>query len=138
MFGGTSGGPIKHDKLFFFADYQGTRLVEGVDSGAILVPSAADKTGNWRMWRFGYACNSAAHTVQNGGWCSLGRHLTQQFGYPVTAGEPYYTSGCTSSAQCVFPNAVIPKSAFSTPANALMKYIPNPNLGSVFHHFGLR
>src|SRR6266436_2345935 len=29
QFGGTVGGPIKHDKLFFFADYQGWRRIKG-------------------------------------------------------------------------------------------------------------
>src|SRR5271165_4678427 len=41
----------------------------------------------------------------------------------VTAGEPYYTQGCTSYAQCVFPNAQLPTSAFSPIATNLLKYI---------------
>jgi hypothetical protein len=38
QFGGTLGGPIRHDKVFFFADYQGTRQTQGIDTGNISVP----------------------------------------------------------------------------------------------------
>ncbi len=46
QFGGTLGGPIKHQKVFFFGDYQGTRTNEGIPSGVITVPSLQDRTGN--------------------------------------------------------------------------------------------
>ena len=52
--------------------------------------------------------------------------LSNKLGYAVSAGEPYHTSGCTASSQCVFPNAVIPQSAFSAPSAALLNYIPTP------------
>jgi hypothetical protein len=37
MFGGTAGGPIKKDKLFFFGDYQGMRIPSGTTSNAQLL-----------------------------------------------------------------------------------------------------
>jgi len=36
QFGGTLGGPIKKDRLFFFGSYQGTRQVNGLDNTASL------------------------------------------------------------------------------------------------------
>jgi hypothetical protein len=47
QFGATLGGPIQRNKIFFFADYQGTRSTEGVDTGEIPVPSLADRAGNF-------------------------------------------------------------------------------------------
>ena len=44
QFGGTVGGPIRKNKIFFFADYQGTRSTQGVDTGQIPVPSVQDRT----------------------------------------------------------------------------------------------
>lgn len=46
QFGATLGGPIWKNKIFFFADYQGTRLREGQSFNNV-VPSAIERTGNF-------------------------------------------------------------------------------------------
>src|SRR6202522_511760 len=46
QFGGTVGGPIRKNKVFFFADYQGTRSTQGIDTGEIPVPSLQERSGN--------------------------------------------------------------------------------------------
>ena len=46
QFGGTIGGPIRKNTLFFFGDYQGTRQSQGIDTGLISVPTLADRAGN--------------------------------------------------------------------------------------------
>jgi len=122
QFGAALGGPIKKDKAFFFADYQGTRLTQGIDTGLITVPSLQDRSGN-------LADLAGQLTGQVNGQ-SLAAALSQRLGYAVTPGETYYAPGCASTAQCVFPNAVIPQTAWSGPARNLLQYIPVPNQGS--------
>jgi len=125
QFGGTLGGPIVRKKIFFFTDYQGNRQTQGTDTGLISVPSMQDRTGNLSDQE-----NSLTGTVSGSYFAAL---LSQKLGYPVSAGEPYYTPGCVSSTQCVLPNAVIPQNAWSSPASNLLQYIPTPNLpGNVF------
>src|SRR5271166_2027980 len=46
QFGGVIAGPIKKDKVFFFADYQGTRTMDGITSTETSVPSLQDRAGN--------------------------------------------------------------------------------------------
>jgi hypothetical protein len=123
QFGGTFGGPIRRDKLFFFVDYQGTRQTQGVDTGNISVPSDADRTGNLSDFTLGPGGNQLTGTVGGPYFANV---LTKRLGYTVTAGERYYIQGCTAS-DCVFPNAVIPQSAWSVPAQRMLQYIPQPN-----------
>jgi hypothetical protein len=150
QFGGTFGGPIRKNKIFFFSDYQGTRQRQGVDTGLIPVPSAADRTGDLADLASSFTTTqsvgtqtfTAPTTVNGTGWAST---LSQDFKYSVTAGEPYYftqgetepnpsgnspatySNSCTSSSQCVFPNAQIPQTAWSVPAQRLLQYIPPSN-----------
>jgi hypothetical protein len=122
QFGGTVGGPIKKEKLFFFLDYQGTRTVQGITSPVTPVLSQQERAGN-----FSDATNTLTGTVSGPNIAGL---LTKALGYPVSEGERYYTPGCGSAAACVFPNAVIPMSAWSAPAQRLLPYIPTPNIGT--------
>ena len=121
QFGGTLGGPIRKDKTFFFADYQGARMTEGIDTGLISVPSLPNRAGD-----FSANASALSGTVNGQYWAGL---LSQKLGYAVEPGEPYYTTGCNNSSDCVLPNAQIPRRAWSAPAQALLPFIPQPNQG---------
>ena len=123
QFGGTLGGHIRPGRLFYFGDFQGTRMTQGVETGQIAVPSLANRTGN--------LSDQAAQMTGKVGGDYLASLLTQRLGRTITTGEPYYTPGCTeASGNCVFPGGVIPDAAWSAPARALLAYIPAPNVGT--------
>jgi Carboxypeptidase regulatory-like domain len=112
QYGGTIGGPIRKDKIFFFGDYQGQRQVQGIETGLVNVPSLANRAGN-----FGSA--SAFTGIVNGP--SLAQVLTQRLGHQVTQGEPFSQ---------VFPNGIIPQSAWGAAPTKMLQYIPEPNVGT--------
>src|ERR1700722_6551827 len=138
IYGGTFGGPIKKDKIFFFADFQGTNRNIAASSSTV-VPSAADLTGNLSDWDPQWQ-NSIANSlgvVEGTGWAGV---LSKRLGYTVTDQEPYVydtdSNGnlvkCTnnnpnSATGCVFPNETIPKAAWDPVVSHLLSYIPAPN-----------
>jgi hypothetical protein len=122
QFGGTVGGPIRQNKLFYFGDYQGTRTSQGIDTGLIPVPSLANRSGNLID-----QTDSLSGAVSGP---YLANILSGRLGYPVSVEEPYYSPGCVANTQCVFPSAVIPQRAWSEPSQHLLQYIPAPNLGN--------
>jgi hypothetical protein len=151
QFGGTVGGPIRKNKIFFFADYQGTRSTQGVDTGQIPVPSVQDRTtGNFSdlplnssgFNPFGF-CGVAAGNLEIPCVVSgpnIATTLSSKLGYTVQPGEPYYFSGptqqhpaggaCTSNnpaTGCVFPSATVPTTSWTAPGTNLLQYIPAPN-----------
>ena len=113
QFGGTLGGPIRKDKTFFFVDYQGTRLIAGPTT-SVFVPTVPDRNGDLTDQEAAMAAayastlagNSTNGVVQGSAWAQT---LTSRLGYLVTAGEPYFTTGCTApitSASCLTANSL--------------------------------
>jgi hypothetical protein len=88
QFGGAFGGPIKKEKMFFFADYEGFRRVYHPLQFATL-PTTNMVQGNFSAYNI---------TIQN----------------PVT--------------KVVYPGGVIPQSAFTPLAAAVLADLPAPNL----------
>jgi hypothetical protein len=109
QFGYAAGGPFWKNKVFWFSDYQGTRQVQGAETGLVTVPTADQRQGI-----FDPALLTG--TVDGAYWAQV---LSQRLGYTVTQGEAYSD---------VFPGGVIPQSAWSAPAAKILPYIPAPTL----------
>ncbi|HUB52611.1 MAG TPA: carboxypeptidase regulatory-like domain-containing protein, partial [Terracidiphilus sp.] len=111
QFGAALGGPSRWKSMHWFADYQGTRLTEGIDTGDIAVPSLSERGGDFSQVQL-------TGSVNGDYWA---RQLSAKLGQTVMAGEPY--------AQ-VFSSGQIPQSIWSAPAQYLLSYIPKPNAGN--------
>ncbi len=100
QFGGSIGGRIIKDKLFFFADTQLNRESEG---GSLIttVPTAAERGGNLSDW----LAASSNYTIYN----------------------PFTGNATTGVGRQPFPGNIIPASLLSPQAQALLSYFPQPN-----------
>jgi len=125
QFGYAVGGPFLKNKLFWFTDYQGTREIQGASSGMVLVPTEAERGGQFSASDF--SVGGQAQVVNGNYWAQT---LSQRLGYGVNSGEPYYYDGCSDPSLCVFPNGKIPTGGFSKVAVNMMKYIPSANIGA--------
>lgn len=106
QYGGTLGGPIKKDKAFFFGSYQGLRDRPQAVPNGTLVPSAAERTGNFTDLLPGVVLSNPTN--------------------PNT-GVPYTTP---TGAPCVVNN-IIATSCITAPSTSLLSYVPESATGSV-------
>jgi hypothetical protein len=135
QFGFTFGGPILKNRLFFFSDYQGTRLLQGISTGNISVPSSLERQGNFSdASAIGYSpLTGFVRGCSTSGAGCMNQVLSQRLGYTVNPGEPYWIAGCDTATQaakgvCVFPGQVIPVSAWSPAAKEILKFFPQADV----------
>jgi hypothetical protein len=127
QFGYAAGGPFWKNRLFWFSDYQGTREVKGAETGQLTLPTADQRQGTFDP-------SILTGSIDGPYWAQV---LSQRLGYTVSQNEPYSSTNCNSTIWtnptatpkgCVFPNGVIPMTAWSAPATHILPYIPAPTV----------
>ena len=113
VFGGTIGGPIKKDKLFFFAAYQGWRSREGQTSPILTVLSPTERTGN-----FGEVCSQYDGT---GNCIGTGEQLVN----PYTGNNVPFNNLSTPGQGGTGPGGNLVNPIMQNYINA---YVPNANV----------
>ena len=115
MFGGTFGGPIIKDKLFFFVDFQDQRFDTPASSIAYNVYTAAERTGN-----FGAICTSNGGSFTGPGGTCTGGTGVQLYNPCVSFTAPCAPTSTAATTRAPFPNNVIPAVMMSAVAKALI------------------
>jgi len=127
QFGGTFGGPVRKDRTFFFASYEGRRIRAGQEEPVVNVPTTAMESGDFSQ--------------VNTGASFLGG-ISDQFVADVLNGRPGCTAAITSPAvggqvpaagvawNQIFPTNMIPTSCQDPVAVNLQRFIPAANVGT--------
>ena len=129
QFGGTLGGPIKKDKTFFFASYEGRRIVQGIVSQPVTVPTGAqvnngDFSGS-APFTGSLTDATVAGVLQDRCGSGSGLPLNQQLS-PAAQGLVAGVAGGGAPVpyQSIFVNNQIPTGCFDPVALSLLQYVP--------------
>jgi|HubBroStandDraft_3_1064219.scaffolds.fasta_scaffold02045_4 hypothetical protein len=118
QFGGTLGGPIKKDKTFIFGSYEGNRLIQGISSGTVVLPSPAEAGGDFSAGGVPFSGGTDANfasVLNSRPGCSTA--IAAAGGTAPTAGASYSS---------IFPNNRIPTQCFDPTALGIYQHYVAP------------
>ena len=115
QYGGSIGGPIMKNKLFFFGDYEGQKASVGVNNQYSIPTAQVEQT-----------CS------QTTGFCDLSQYLGQAGGGGgggFQTGQVFNpnTGTLQGTGRTAFPGNLIPNNLISPQARAILGFFPAPN-----------
>jgi hypothetical protein len=115
QFGGSIGGPIIKNKLFFFGDYQGTKQQQGITNQYTIPTATVESTCG-----FGKPGN-----------CDLSEYLTAFGAVNGQIFDPATGNLSTGTGRTPFANNQIPNTRISPQATAMLALFPAPTASGI-------
>ncbi len=125
QFGGSIGGPIVKNKLFFFGDYQGTKQQQGI-TNVYSIPTAEVVS----------TCNPATNAASaTPGFCDLSQYININGTGNGQIYDPATGTPATGSGRTAFAGNMIPIARIGQNVGNLLAAFPTPSNSDVINNF---